>query len=152
MPIHDSSELPILLLDLNYTLAENSRDVMLSGYQYRVSVEEYRPWLRDLIQAHHVILITVRPERYKRETLARIGQQLGWAPNEAYFNEWGYRAPQTKQTVLEQYVFPKHGRDTWYLAIESNDRTAEMYANYGIDRYRAKDVQASPHVLLQRPH
>lgn len=142
-------ERPIILLDLNYTLAANSQQVM-KGSNYNVGVEQYRPWLRDVIADHHVILIMVRPQGYKQETLARIKAQLNWQPDEAYFNEWGYRAPQAKQTVLEQYVFPKHGRDAWYLAIESNDQTAAMYRDYGIERYRANDVQASPGVLVSK--
>jgi len=146
------AEQPILLLDLNYTLAENSSEVIRKGTHYNVAVERYRPWLRDLIANHYVILITVRPDSYRKETLERIWNQLHWQPNEAYFNQWNFRAAKCKETVLHRYVFPKHGQpeSTWYLAIESNDETAAMYAGYGIDRYRAKDVQNMPRVLVTR--
>jgi hypothetical protein len=146
-------EQPILLLDLNYTLAANSRDVIGGlGRFYNVGVERYNGWLRDLIAGHYVILITVRPDEHKKATLDRIWNELRWQPNEAYFNQWNLRAAKCKELVLHKYVFPKHGQAdrTWYLAIESNDETAAMYASYGIERYRAKDVRNHPSVLVTR--
>lgn len=147
------TERPIILLDLNYTLAANSGEVIDGGRFYNVAAEKYRPWLRDLIADFYVILITVRPSSYRTKTLKRIAAELNWQPNEAYFNEWGYRAPKCKQTVIEHRVFPRHGRPdtTWYLALESNDETAAMYATYGIKRRRARDVQHAPGFLLERP-
>jgi hypothetical protein len=145
-------EQPILLLDLNYTLAANSADVIRTGRFYNVQAEKYHGWLRDLILGHHVILITVRPEEYRKETLARIWDQLKWQPAEAHFNQWKLPAPKAKELVLHKYVIPQHGHPdtTWYLAIESNDETAAMYASYGIERYRARDVRNHPRVLVTR--
>lgn len=144
-----TTEKPIILLDLNFTLADNSREVIREGRYYNVGVERYRPWLIDMIREHHVILITVRPHTLKGDTLRRIADETGWMPHEAYFNEWRYRAPKCKETVLHKYVFPRHGRpeETSYLALESNDDTAAMYAGYGIPRYRALEVRGKPHLL-----
>lgn len=141
---------PIILLDLNYTLADNSREVIRQGRLYDVAVERYRTWLIDMIRDLTVLLITVRPQHLKDETLRRIADETGWMPHEAYFNEWGLRAPLAKAKVLDTYVFPKHGRpeETRYLALESNDETAAMYAGHGIPRYRALEVKGKPHLLL----
>lgn len=141
---------PIILLDLNYTLADNSREVIREGRFYNVAIERYRTWLIDMIRDFHVILITVRPEAHKDETLRRIADETGWMPHEAYFNRWGFRAPKAKERVISTEVFPKHGRpeQTRYLALESNDDTAAMYAEYGIPRYRALEVKGKPHLLL----
>lgn len=141
---------PIILLDLNYTLADNSREVIRYGHVYTVDVERYRRWLIEMLADFTVILITVRPDELRAATLARIAAQTGWQPAEAYFNEWGYRAPKAKQTALERSVFPRHGRpeSTRYLALESNDETAAMYATYGIGRYRAQEVKGKPELLL----
>ena len=148
---NQTNERPIILLDLNYTLAENSRAVLQKGRIYNVGVENYRPWLRDLLRDFYVILITVRPSKYREETIMRIWNELKWQPDEAWFNEWGYHAPRCKEMVINRSVFPKHGQPdaTWYLAIESNDDTAAMYATYGISRHRANDIRNAPALLTQ---
>ncbi len=146
------NDLPIILLDLNYTLVENSKEAVSIGRCRDFELERYRQWLVDTLLPFKVILITARPARQKDETLRNISQKTGWSPDEAYFSEWGYRAPKTKQTVLETYVFPVHGRPddgTRFLAIESNDETAAMYRSYGIGRLRAEDVQSHPELLIQ---
>ena len=78
--------------------------------------------------------------------------ELRWQPDEAFFNEWALNAPKGKELILNRYIFPKHGQpdQTWYLAIESNDETARMYASYAIDRHRARDVRNPPGVLVKR--
>lgn len=143
-------EQPIILLDLNYTLADNSRDVIREGRFYNVAVEQYRGWLIEMLDGFRVVLITVRPQRLKADTMARIMAETGWQPDEAYFNEWGLKAPECKRKVVESYVFPKHGRPgpTTYLALESNDETAKMYASFDISRYRALEVKGRPHLLF----
>lgn len=144
-----NTEKPIILLDLNFTLADNSREVIREGRHYNVGIERYREWLIEMLADHTVILITVRPNELKAKTLARIEELTGWQPDEAYFNEWRYRAPKCKETVLAKYVFPRYGRpeETAYLALESNDDTAAMYATYGIPRYRAQQVKGKPQLL-----
>jgi len=144
---------PIILLDLNYTLADNSREVVIYGRGYNVAIERYRTWLIEMLRGFYVILITVRPERYREATLARIKAQTGWQPDEAYFNEWGTRAPETKARILATKVFLHHGSPdrTAYLALESNDATAAMYATHGIPRFRAKDIRGRPELLRGGP-
>lgn len=145
---------PIILLDLNYTLVENSREVMKSPSVYDISVERYRTWLIDLIREHCVILITARPHRYREETLAHLLATTGWSPSEAYFNERRVRAPQAKETALLNHVFPRHGSPdaTPYLALESNKDTSAMYARYGIHSQRQQDIAADPSLLKQLNH
>ena len=136
----------IVLLDLNYTLVENREETIRAGaggVDRRLARERYRSWLLELIGPHRVILITALPESRKARTLLRIEESAGWRPDEAYFNEKDLPPPECKRDILERYVFPKHGapRDgTRYAAIESNPRTAAMYASLGIPCLRVWDL------------
>lgn len=136
---------PIVLLDLNYTFVENQAETAKLGgedFGRRLEFERYRRWLRDLVRDGHVILITARPERYRARTLARIDSLLGWKPDEAYFNEHDLAPAVCKQELLLTRIFPKYGRPadgTRYYAVESNPRTAFMYAGYGIPALRVWD-------------
>ena len=38
----------------------------------------------------------------------------------------------TKEKLLKKYIFPKHGSQNNYFAIESNPRTKIMYKKYDI--------------------
>lgn len=120
----------IILLDLNYTLAANS-DTRMAAPDYGAFVdggEHYRQWLVELVRPHHVILITARPARWRDRTLARIMAVTGWTPNEAHFNErMDATPPKLKREILQQQVYPTHGRDVTYLALESNTATRAMY-------------------------
>lgn len=53
-------------------------------------------------------------------------------PDEMYFQEENDRPPIAKEKLLNKYIFPKHGMDNNYLAIESNPRTKNMYKTYNI--------------------
>ena len=136
---------PIVLLDLNYTFVENQAETAKLGgedFGRRLEFERYRRWLLDLVRDGHVILITARPEKYRERTLARVDSLLGWKPDEAYFNEHDLMPAVCKQQVLLTRIFPKYGRPsdgTRYLAVESNPRTAFMYAGYGIPALRVWD-------------
>ncbi len=136
---------PIVLLDLNYTFVENQAETAKLGgedFGNRLRFERYRLWLKDLVRDGHVILITARPERYRVATLARIDSLLGWKPDEVYFNEHDLAPAVCKQEVLLTRIFPKYGRPadgTRYYAVESNPRTAFMYAGYGIPALRVWD-------------
>jgi len=136
---------PIVLLDLNYTFVENQAEAAKSGgedFGRRLEFERYRSWLLDLVRDGHVILITARPEKYRERTLARIDSLLGWKPDEAYFNEEDLLPAVCKQRVLLTRIFPRYGRPsdgTRYVAVESNPRTAFMYAGYGIPALRVWD-------------
>ena len=125
----------IILLDLNYTLVANSqkRGTTPPPMDVRLRTERYRQWLVELVRPHHVILITARPDRWRQQTLERIHQTTGWRPQEAFFAERGPGGPPgIKQRILMAQVFPRHGRDAGFLAIESNPRTRAMYARHGI--------------------
>lgn len=120
----------IILLDLNYTLVENSED-KYRPFSKQIEAEHYRGWLVELIRPHHVILMTARPAMHKQITLASIGAKTAWLPQEAYFNVFGLTPPIAKERMLAEHVLPKHGGAT-FLAIESNPKTHAMYARYGI--------------------
>ena len=120
----------IILLDLNYTLVENSDDKR-RPFSKQIEAEQYRRWLVELIRPHHVILMTARPAIHKQVTLASIGAKAAWLPQEAHFNTYGLSPPLAKERMLAEHVLPKHGGAT-FLAIESNPRTHAMYARYGI--------------------
>lgn len=136
------SECLIILLDLNYTLVENREESVRAGagdFDHRLAHERYRAWLRDLVKGQHVILITARPDPQKARTLARIEESAGWRPDEAYFNERNLPPPECKRDILERHIFPRHGapgEGIRYVAVESNPRTAAMYASLGIPGLR----------------
>lgn len=119
---------PIILLDLMYTLVENSRD--LPYPQCDFEKEQYRVWLLGLLTFHYVILITARMEKYKAETLENIKLKTGWTPKLAFFND-GCRAPEFKRKILINEIRPIFP-DREFLAIESNPRTRAMYHDEGI--------------------
>jgi hypothetical protein len=134
----------IVLLDLNYTFVENQAETARLGgedFARRIEFERYRRWLLDLVRERYVILITARPERHREATLANLRELLHWWPPEAWFNEQDLSPPVCKRDILERHIFPRHGRPgkTAYIAIESNPRTAVMYASYGIPAMRVWD-------------
>lgn len=124
----------IILLDLNYTLVSNSRENRYTRpYQKKIKNEEYRKWLIDLIRDEYVILITARPKYQKELSLENISRELaGWQPHESYFNELDQRPPSCKERILNEYIFPKHGKDIHYFALESNPATKRMYRKHDI--------------------
>jgi hypothetical protein len=124
-----------ILLDLNYTLVANSprHGTTPERMEKRLTCEQYRQWLVELVRPHTVVLITARPEAWQLRTLDRIEEQTGWRPQDACFAPRGwFNPPAIKEHLLEKAVFPIHGRDAKYLAIESNPRTREMYAKFNI--------------------
>jgi len=125
----------IILLDLNYTLVANSprHGATPERMEKRLAGECYRQWLVELVRPHTVVLITARPEAWMLRTLDRIEDQTGWRPQDACFAPRGwFNPPAIKEHLLHKSVFPIHGRDAGYLAIESNPRTREMYAKFNI--------------------
>ncbi len=125
----------IILLDLNYTLAANSpaHGTTPPRMENRLKEERYRGWLVDLVRPHTVLLVTARPEKWLLPTLERIEAETGWIPAGAYFAPAGWwNPPAIKEHLLQAHIFPRWGRESRYLAVESNPRTREMYARFGI--------------------
>src|SRR5262245_2158274 len=133
----------VILLDLNYTLVENSKSVIRRGEHtgrlfYNVGIEIYRKELVERMKelqaaGSTVVLITVRPDQYREATLDNIKKQTGWAPDMALFAEFPAKAPVAKEHLFKKYVLPAHGCDSdRYFAIESNQDTRAMYARLGI--------------------
>jgi len=124
----------IFLLDLNYTLVENSKDIKhIRPYDKKIKQETYRDWLIDLIKDYYVILITARPDKHKKETLLSFDEKIpNWRADEMYFQEEDDSPPIAKEKLLKKYIFPKHGQDANYFGIESNPATRGMYKKYNI--------------------
>lgn len=133
------------LVDLNYTLVENSPKwgaPKIYPFIRQIEQETYRQWVVDFLRDKCAILITARPIRYKEQTLARIFSQTNWQPQEAYFAEISATPPEIKEDLLLRYIFPKHGRNGEnYFGIESNPKTRAMYLCYNIESLRAEDFK-----------
>ena len=126
----------VILLDLNYTLVANNpaRGTTPPRMEARLAAEEYRQWLVELVRPHTVVLISARPETWMLRTLDRIEEKTGWRPDDACFAPKGWwNPPAIKEHLLRKDIFPAHGQHARYIAIESNPRTREMYARFGIE-------------------
>lgn len=132
----DSPRRPIILLDLNYTLVANTpvHGSASKRMEKRLADELYRQWLVELVRPYTVILMTARPETWMMRTLDRIEDQTGWRPQDACFAPIGWwNPPAIKQHFLHKRVFRIHGESArYYIAIESNPRSREMYARHDI--------------------
>lgn len=136
-------KLPIILLDLNYTLVSNSNNVKyINPYQKKIKAEKYRKWLLKLIEDYYIIIITARPDYQKQVTIESFKEKLnGWMPDEMYFQEENDKPPIAKEKLLKKYIFPKHGLNNNYLAVESNPRTKLMYKKYKIPSVSVYDEE-----------
>ena len=135
----------IALVDLNYTLVENSPKwgaPKIYPFIRQIEEETYRRWLVDFLRDKCAILITARPQKYREATLERIKLLTGWQPQEVYFAEISATPPDIKEDLLLRYIFPKHGRNGEdYFGIESNPKTRAMYLCYNIESLRAEDFK-----------
>ena len=135
----------IALVDLNYTLVENSPKwgaPKIYPFIRQIEQEAYRQWLVDFLRDKYAILITARPQKYREATLERIKLLTGWQPQEVYFAEISATPPEIKEDLLLRYIFPKHGRNGEdYFGIESNPKTRAMYLRYSIESLRAEDFK-----------
>lgn len=135
----------IALVDLNYTLVENSPKwgaPKIYPFIRQIEQETYRQWLVDFLRDKYAILITARPQKYREATLERIKLLTDWQPQEAYFAEISASPPEIKEDLLLRYIFPKHGRNGKdYFGIESNPKTRAMYLCYNIESLRAEDFK-----------
>ena len=135
----------IALVDLNYTLVENSPKwgaPKIYPFIRQIEQETYRQWLVDFLRDKYAILITARPQKYREATLERIKLLTGWQPQEVYFAEISATPPEIKEDLLLRYIFPKHGRNGKdYFGIESNPKIRAMYLCYNIESLRAEDFK-----------
>ena len=135
----------IALVDLNYTLVENSPKwgaPKIYPFIRQIEQETYRQWLVDFLRDKYAILITARPQKYREATLERIKLLTDWQPQEAYFAEISATPPDIKEDLLLRYIFPKHGSNGEdYFGIESNPKTRAMYLRYSIESLRAEDFK-----------
>lgn len=135
----------IALVDLNYTLVENSPKwgaPKIYPFIRQIEQETYRQWLVDFLRDKYAILITARPQKYREATLERIKLLTDWQPQEAYFAEISATPPEIKEDLLLRYIFPKHGRNGEdYFGIESNPKTRAMYLCYNIESLQAEDFK-----------
>lgn len=130
----------IILLDLNYTLVENSQ-VHDLPYTYHVHLERYRQWLVDMVKPYYVILYTVRPKHLEKETLHHLGILTGWQPQESIFNDKRANAETFKRHALENIILPKHGTDpSRYFAIESNEKVHRLLKEHKIRYARQSEL------------
>lgn len=106
----------------------------------QIEQEIFRLDFVEFLRDKHSILITARPDNYKVMTLAKIQELRNWQPTEAFFAEYRLPPSQTKEFLLNKYIFPKYGKDgSQYFGIESNSIIRNMYAKYGINSQSCAD-------------
>ncbi|MEE0935316.1 MAG: zinc ribbon domain-containing protein [Methanobrevibacter sp.] len=123
----------IILLDLNYTLISNSWAIRYERLPGKIEKRKYEHELVELIKDNYVILITASPYYTSYDSLRHIEENTDLKIAESYWN-FGKRPPALKRYWLQKAVLPTHGdKPEKYLAIESNEKTREMYAEFGIE-------------------
>lgn len=124
----------IILLDLNYTLVSNqAKTRSIRPFSARLEAEAYRADLIEAIRENYVVIITARPAYQGPQSLQNVLKKTGWNPAEAFFNDLNLDPPSIKESILNRFVFPKHGNQgEKFFAVESNPKTRAMYAKYGI--------------------
>jgi hypothetical protein len=119
----------VILLDLNFTLVENSEEKR-SPFTRQIENERYRMPLIKALRLDYVIMITARPHKYRIPTLHSIEGKTGWHPDVAIFNDTGERPPEFKSRALDRIASELNFRDC--IAVESNPATRAMYQARGI--------------------
>lgn len=76
----------IILLDLNYTLIANSKEIKYLPLEEKIKSQKYESELIDLIKDNYVILITASPYRRSHKILRDIQEKTGFKPDESYWN------------------------------------------------------------------
>lgn len=120
----------IILLDLNYTLVSNS-DQKINPFENQIKQETYRSELLSKLQSDFVILITARPDKYKKQTLESLKRKNSFVPMDAFFNKYDSPPPVCKEIILNKYLLQRFNINKM-LAIESNPKTRAMYKRHNI--------------------
>lgn len=120
----------IYLLDLNYTLVENSKD-KASPFSKQIEGERYRAELIEALKDKRVFLLTARPHKYIEETVSSIISKTRWAPEQMFFNRHNLPPPQAKEIMLK--IIREEFPDETFFGIESNPKTRAMYAKHGVE-------------------
>ena len=124
----------IILLDLNYTLIANSKEIFNYPLDKKIKSQKYELDLIELIKDNYVILITASPYRRSHKILRDLKEKTGFVPDESYWNFGGKQPPEVKKYWMESEIIPQHNVNVdKYLAIESNENTRRMYGKLGIE-------------------
>lgn len=137
----------IVLLDLNYTLAKKC-GLNVGNWTYDVTKDEYSQELVDILSdknKYEVHLITARPERYQKATLAKLKLDTGFVPEVLAFK------PNTKKFMKvhdykAEYLEYLLSREIDPIAldniisIESNAKTRKRYKDVGLVEQYTRDT------------
>jgi len=130
----------IMLLDLNFTLAEKVE--MGRGY-YNVQKDRYSVPLVKLLGGFRgeIHLLTARTEDYKLETLNKIEKDVGFMVDKAVFKPLSQKFVKVQffkreyaQGLINDGVSPKD-----IIAVESNSKTKAEYRLLGITEMYTRD-------------
>ena len=129
---------PLILLDLNFTLVENS-DIRIKPLTSQIAQETYRGWLIDCIRGHRVFLVTARPVMHSDRTVQSIHSKTGWLPEKSFFNEIQRPPAMSKEWTLTERILPICEPGQEFLAIESNPKSQAMYSRHGIPSIHVRE-------------
>lgn len=123
----------IILLDLNYTLAQSIS--MDRNFRYDVSQDVYRLDLVNLIRNNRIFLITARTDNYKDVTISKIRQDTGMDFERYYFKPMSQKfvpAHTYKKSVAIE-LLKEFGKPACFFGIESNKQTRQEYSSLNIE-------------------
>lgn len=91
----------IALVDLNYTLVENSPKwgaPKIYPFIRQIEQETYRQWLVDFLRDKYAVLITARPQKYREATLERIKLLTDWNRKKFISQKFPPLLPRSRKT------------------------------------------------------
>lgn len=124
----------IILLDLNYTLAEQT-GMNPHTFQYDVSKDVYRKDLVEAISGKRIFMITARTDNYEDETRKKIEADTGLKIERFYFKPIRKRFMKVhdfKKSIVLQLLEEGFSPDDFF-GIESNANTRASYKSIGVD-------------------
>lgn len=124
----------IILLDLNYTLAEKT-GMNPKTFEYDVSKDVYRKDLASAISGKRIFMITARTDNYEDETRKKIESDLGLKIERFYFKPYKKRFVKVhdfKKSIVLELLDEGFSADDFF-GIESNAQTRSAYKSIGVD-------------------